>query len=109
MTSAKTQATTPRLKSAFFEKGVNILSERIGAKNINAVPRLEKIVVNIGVSAARENIKALDVAGEELGQITGQKASVRKSKKSISAFKLRCPFFKLLQSLCKLLLLSNCR
>jgi large subunit ribosomal protein L5 len=56
---------------------------------VNAVPRLSKIVLNIGVSAARENIKALDIAAEELAQITGQKASVRKSKKSISAFKLR--------------------
>lgn len=89
MTSAKNQATTPRLKAAFFDKGVQVLSERLGSTNINALPRLEKIVVNIGVSAARENIKALDVAGEELGQITGQRPSIRKSKKSISAFKLR--------------------
>jgi large subunit ribosomal protein L5 len=82
-------AVAPRLKVAFNEKGLSMLRDKLGAKNINAVPRLEKIVVNIGVSAARENIKALDVAAEELSQITGQKASVRKSKKSISAFKLR--------------------
>jgi large subunit ribosomal protein L5 len=89
VTSAKSKSTNPRLKTAFFEKGVQILSEKLGEENVNALPRLEKIVVNIGVSAACENVKALDVAGDELGQITGQKASVRKSKKSISAFKLR--------------------
>jgi len=89
VTSAKSPSTTPRLKTAFFEKGVPVLREKLGQENIHALPQLEKIVVNIGVSAARENIKALDVAGDELGQITGQKASVRKSKKSISAFKLR--------------------
>jgi large subunit ribosomal protein L5 len=87
---ASTQtSTTPRLKSAFFDKGVPMLRERLKVDNINAVPRLEKIVVNIGVSAARDNVKALDIAAEELAQITGQKASVRRSKKSISAFKLR--------------------
>src|SRR4051794_4611739 len=79
----------PRLKVAFNEKGRSLLMEKLGKKNVNAVPRLEKIVVNIGVSAARENIKALDVAGDELATITGQKPSVRKSKNSISAFKLR--------------------
>jgi large subunit ribosomal protein L5 len=82
-------AVAPRLKAAFNEKGVALLREKLGGANVNALPRLEKIVVNIGVSAARENLKALDVAAEELSQITGQKASVRKSKKSISAFKLR--------------------
>ena len=89
MTSAKPHATTPRLKSAFRSKGVAQLKERLGQDNVNAIPRLDKIVVNIGVSAARENIKALDVAAEELGQITGQKPAIRKSKKSSSAFKLR--------------------
>ena len=82
-------APRPRLKEAFFTLGVKQLQERLKKDNVNAVPRLEKIVVNIGVSAARENIKALDVAADELAQITGQKPVVRKSKKSISAFKLR--------------------
>ncbi len=89
MTAANTTAINPRLKAAFNEKGVNVLKEKLGKENINAVPRLVKIVVNIGVSAARENIKALDIANDELAQITGQKPTVRKSKKSISAFKLR--------------------
>jgi large subunit ribosomal protein L5 len=79
----------PRLKEVFFTKGIQVLKERLGRENINAVPRLEKIVINIGVSAARENIKALDIAAEELTQITGQKPVIRKSKQSISAFKLR--------------------
>jgi large subunit ribosomal protein L5 len=79
----------PRLKVAFNEKGVSQLMEKLGKENVNAVPRLDKIVINIGVSAARENIKALDIAGEELATISGQKPSVRRSKNSISAFKLR--------------------
>ena len=87
MTAAKTKQ--PRLKEAFFSNGIKVLQERLGRENINAVPRIEKIVINIGVSAARENIKALDIAAEELAQIAGQKPAVRRSKKSISAFKLR--------------------
>lgn len=87
--SAKSNGSVPRLKAAFNENGVLALKEKLGKSNINAVPRLSKIVLNIGVSAARENIKALDIANEELGQIVGQKPTVRKSKKSISAFKLR--------------------
>ena len=82
-------AARPRLKEAFFKVGVPQLQERLNQKNVNALPRLEKIVVNIGVSKARENIKALDVAADELTQITGQKPIIRNSKKSISAFKLR--------------------
>jgi large subunit ribosomal protein L5 len=81
--------TVPRLKAAFNEKGRTLLMEKLGTGNVNAVPFLQKIVLNIGVSAARENIKALDIAGEELATITGQKPSVRRSKNSISAFKLR--------------------
>jgi len=82
-------STVPRLKAAFNEKGVPALREKLGKANVNAVPKLQKIVLNIGVSAARENIKALDIAAEELTQIAGQKPTIRKSKKSISAFKLR--------------------
>lgn len=80
---------SPRLKDAFNTAGVKMLKERLGKENINSIPRLEKIVVNIGVSAARDNIKALDIATEELAQITGQRPLMRRSKKSISAFKLR--------------------
>lgn len=89
MTTDKANSYSPRLKDAFFEKGVPLLKEKLGKDNIHSVPRLKKIVLNIGVSAARENIKALDIAAEELTSIAGQKPVIRKSKKSISAFKLR--------------------
>src|SRR5690349_4204384 len=89
MTKASTENYVPRLKAAFLDKGVSQLMEKLNKTNVHAVPKLEKIVLNIGVSAARENIKALDIATDELTTIAGQKALVRKSKKSISAFKLR--------------------
>jgi large subunit ribosomal protein L5 len=57
--------------------------------NVMAVPRLKKVVVNMGVGEATQNIKLLDAAMEELGKITGQKPAVRRSKKSIAAFRLR--------------------
>lgn len=63
--------------------------ESLGASNPFEVPRLLKIVINIGVNEAKENIQALDIAKEELGQITGQLPQVRRAKKSISNFKLR--------------------
>lgn len=89
MTSQTAQSYKPRLKVAFDDQGVRLLAEKLQKKNVNAVPKLEKIVLNIGVSAARENIKALDVAAEELSTISGQRCVVRRSKNSISAFKLR--------------------
>lgn len=88
-TEKNTAPVAPRLKTAFQSAGLQMLKETLKKDNINAVPRLKKIVINIGVSAARENIKALDIATEELTQISGQKPVVRKSKASISAFKLR--------------------
>jgi large subunit ribosomal protein L5 len=57
--------------------------------NVMAVPRLQKVVVNMGVGEATQNIKLLDAAMDELGRITGQKPAVRRSRKSIAAFKLR--------------------
>jgi large subunit ribosomal protein L5 len=82
-------AITPRLKEAFNKAGVPELQKRLNRENVNSLPKLTKIVINIGVSAARENIKALDVAAAELTSITGQKPVIRKAKQSISAFKLR--------------------
>jgi large subunit ribosomal protein L5 len=79
----------PRLKKFYQEKVRSQLLGQFGLNNPWAVPRLTKIVINIGVSEARENIKALDVAGEELAMITGQKPALRRAKKSISNFKLR--------------------
>ena len=89
MAEEKTIKTTPRLKEAFYGEGVRQLREKLKVKNIFQVPHLEKVVINIGVSQAKENIRAMDVATEELAAITGQKPVVRRAKKSVSAFKLR--------------------
>ncbi|MGQ0644480.1 MAG: 50S ribosomal protein L5 [Elusimicrobiota bacterium] len=79
----------PRMKTAYHEAVVPGLMEKFAFKNPYQVPRLKKIVVNMGVSEARENIKAIDQAAEDLSVIAGQKAEVRRAKKSISNFKLR--------------------
>jgi large subunit ribosomal protein L5 len=65
------------------------LKKELGIENIMAVPRMEKVVVNMGVGEASQNIKLLDVAMEELGRITGQKPELRRAKKSIASFKIR--------------------
>jgi len=65
------------------------LMKELGLKNVMAVPRLEKVVVNMGVGEATQNAKVLDPAVAELQQVTGQKPVVTKAKKSIAAFKVR--------------------
>ena len=85
----ETKHAVPRLKKQYVEAVVPAFMERHGFSNPLQVPRITKIVVNIGVSEARENIQMLDVAREELAMITGQWPQVRKSQKSISNFKLR--------------------
>ena len=80
---------TPRLKQAYRGDIVRQMMERYGYKNPMAVPRLHKIVVNMGVGEASQNIKLLDAAAEQLGAITGQKAVIRRAKKSIANFKIR--------------------
>ena len=65
------------------------LLKELELKNVMAVPRLHKIVVNMGVGEATQNAKVLDPAVNELGQITGQKPVVTRAKKSIAAFKVR--------------------
>ena len=79
----------PRLKKTYHETIVPALMEKHELKNPFQVPRLGKIVVNIGVSDARDNIQNLDQAREELAMITGQWPQMRRSQKSISNFKLR--------------------
>lgn len=79
----------PRLKKLYREKVVPAFLEKNGLKNPFQVPRLVKIVVNIGVSDARDNAQNIDTAREELAMITGQWPQVRRAKKSISNFKLR--------------------
>jgi large subunit ribosomal protein L5 len=79
----------PRLR-ARFEKDVAVaLMKELELKNPMAVPRLHKIVVNMGVGEATQNAKLIDPAVNELGQITGQKPVTTKAKKSIAAFKVR--------------------
>src|SRR5574340_1828845 len=78
-----------RMKETYNQKVVPALMKRFDYKNIMEVPKLEKIVVNMGLGEAIQNVKILDSAVEELGLITGQKAVITKAKKSIASFKLR--------------------
>ena len=79
----------PRLRSKFEKEVAPALLKELELKNVMAVPRLHKIVVNMGVGEATQNAKVLDPAVNELGQITGQKPVVTRAKKSIAAFKVR--------------------
>src|SRR6058998_1568845 len=79
----------PRLRSRFDKEVAPVLLKELELKNPMAVPRLHKIVVNMGVGEATQNAKVLDPAVNELGQITGQKPVVTRAKKSIAAFKVR--------------------
>jgi large subunit ribosomal protein L5 len=79
----------PRLRSRFEKEVAPALLKELELKNVMAVPRLHKIVVNMGVGEATQNSKVLDPAVNELGQITGQKPVVTRAKKSIAAFKVR--------------------
>jgi len=79
----------PRLLERYRTEIVAKLSQEFGYENAMQVPRLEKIVVNVGMGAATQNPKLLEKATEELTAITGQKPLVRKARKSIANFKLR--------------------
>ncbi len=79
----------PRLKKLYSDSVAGSLKERFGYKSAMQVPRLTKIVLNIGLGDAKDNPKALESAVEELGMITGRKAVVNKARNSISNFKLR--------------------
>jgi len=78
-----------RIKDRYGKDIVPRLMKERQYPNVMAVPRLRKIVVNMGVGEATQNIKVLDAAMEELGRITGQKPAMRRSRKSIAAFRLR--------------------
>ncbi len=79
----------PRLRAKFEKEVAPALLKELELKNSMAVPRLNKIVVNMGVGEATQNAKVLDPAVNELTQITGQKPITTKAKKSIAAFKVR--------------------
>jgi large subunit ribosomal protein L5 len=78
-----------RIKETYQKEIVPRLMKEREYPNVMAVPRLKKVVVNMGVGEATQNIKLLDAAMDELGRITGQKPALRRSRKSIAAFKLR--------------------
>ena len=79
----------PRLKEQYFATVRDELQKQFGYKNVNQIPKIEKIVVNVGCGEARDNAKVLDAVVRDLGIITGQKAIVTKAKKSVANFKLR--------------------
>jgi large subunit ribosomal protein L5 len=78
-----------RLRERYREEVVPALRERFEYKNVMQVPRLEKIVVNMGVGEAAQNSRALDGAMDDLARITGQKPQLRRARKSIAGFKIR--------------------
>jgi large subunit ribosomal protein L5 len=78
-----------RLKEKYQTEVRKKLQDQFGIKNPMAVPKIEKVVLNMGMGEAISNAKILDAAVDELGQITGQKPIVTKAKKSIASFKLR--------------------
>jgi large subunit ribosomal protein L5 len=80
---------TSRLRERYHKDVVPALSKEFGYKNVMAVPRIEKVVVNMGLGEATQNAKIVDVGADELAKITGQKAAVRRAKKSVAQFKVR--------------------
>ena len=78
-----------RLKEKYTKDVVPALTKEFGYKNVMAVPKIEKVVVNMGLGEATSNVKIIDTGADELARITGQKAVTRRSKKSIAAFKVR--------------------
>jgi large subunit ribosomal protein L5 len=79
----------PRIKERYREEVVPALVKEFGYDNVMRAPRLEKIVVNVGLGEAIQNPKALDAAAEDVAAITGQKPVITRAKKSIAAFKVR--------------------
>ena len=78
-----------RLKEKYVKEVAPAMMQKFNYKNVMEIPRLEKVVINIGVGEATQNPKELDGAVEDLKTITGQKPVITRAKKSIAAFKLR--------------------
>jgi large subunit ribosomal protein L5 len=78
-----------RLRSRYEKEVVPALKKEFGYKNVMAIPRLRKVVVNMGLGEATQNAKIVDTGVDELARITGQKPVVTRAKKSISQFKVR--------------------
>jgi large subunit ribosomal protein L5 len=79
----------PRLKRRYRDEIVGKLSTEFGIANVSAVPRVDKVVLNMGVGEATQNVKLLDDAVEEMAQLAGQRPVVTRARKSIAAFKVR--------------------
>ncbi|MEX0592325.1 MAG: 50S ribosomal protein L5 [Nitriliruptoraceae bacterium] len=84
-----TTATTPRLKQRYRDEVAPALKEQLGLSNVMQIPRLEKIVVNVGLGEAINDSKAIEGALADVATITGQKPRVNLARKSIAGFKLR--------------------
>jgi large subunit ribosomal protein L5 len=78
-----------RLREHYIKKAIPTLTKEFGYKNVMAVPKIDKVSVNVGLGEATQNAKLMDGAVTELGAITGQKPVICKARKSIAAFKLR--------------------
>jgi large subunit ribosomal protein L5 len=78
-----------RLKDKYQKEVVPALQKEFGYRNVMAVPKIEKVVVNMGLGEATANAKIIDTGADELARITGQKPVTRRAKKSIAAFKVR--------------------
>ncbi|MFB3852947.1 MAG: 50S ribosomal protein L5 [Vicinamibacterales bacterium] len=78
-----------RLKERYLKEVVPALKKEFGYKNVMAVPRIEKVVLNMGLGEATQNVKIIDAGQDELARISGQRPVTTRAKKSIAAFKLR--------------------
>ncbi len=78
-----------RLRDQYMNEIVDAMIKKFGYKNVMEVPKLDKIVVNMGVGEAKENVKLLDAAASDMQIITGQKPIITKAKKSVASFKIR--------------------
>ncbi len=89
MSAAIGNGHAPRLKERYDSEIRARLKEELGVSSVMQVPRVAKITLNMGVGEAKTNAKALDMAAEQLTLIAGQRAQIRRARKSIAAFKLR--------------------
>src|SRR5574340_1415881 len=80
---------TPRLKEKYIKDIIPAMMKEFAYRNVMQVPKIQKVVLNVGLGEAIQNIKLLEAAQKELAKITGQKAVITKAKKSIATFKLR--------------------
>ena len=89
MSAVATETYTPRLKLLYDQEIRPSLRDELGLSSVMQVPRIEKITLNMGVGEAKTDSKQLDSAIEELSVIAGQRAQVRRARKSVAGFKIR--------------------